>query len=108
MSGARLVRDASAAGGACGPGLESGLLIYAQDERFVRGMEVEPHNIAHLLDKQWVGQQLERTVDHRLRSWRYTGVLEIPSDYSGSGWVASLHYDIQHDCVTDQSLGDRE
>jgi len=40
--------------------LNLGFLIQARDECFARRMEVEPHNIAHLLDKQRVGRQLER------------------------------------------------
>lgn len=36
-------------------GLNPRLLIDAQDKCFVRGMEIEPHNIAHLLDKQRIG-----------------------------------------------------
>lgn len=47
-------------------------------------------------------------VDYGFRPGRYTGVLEIPADYSRSGWMASFHHNVQHDCVTDQSLGDRE
>lgn len=49
-------------------GLNLGFLIHAQDQRFVGGMQVEPHNITHLLNKQRVGRQLERLGAVRLQA----------------------------------------
>ena len=40
-------------------GLDLGLLVHAQDQRPVRRVEVEPHNIPHLLDEEGVRRQLE-------------------------------------------------
>jgi len=49
-------------------GLNLRFLIHAQDERLVRGMEREPHDIAHLLNKQRVGRQFERLGAMRLQA----------------------------------------
>jgi len=42
--------------------------IHAQDECFVRRMEVESHNIAHLLDEQRIGRQFEGFRPMRLQT----------------------------------------
>ena len=41
-------------------GLDLGLLVYAQDQRPVRRVEVEPHNIPHLLNEEGI-RRLELT-----------------------------------------------
>ena len=40
-------------------GLDLGLLVYAQDQRPVRRVEIEPHNIPHLLNEEGIRRQLE-------------------------------------------------
>lgn len=49
-------------------GLNLGFLILAQDQRFVGLLQVESHNIAHLLDKQGIGRQFERLRAMRLQA----------------------------------------
>ena len=55
--GVRISPDAGAKAAWCG--LDLGLLVHAQDQRPVRRVEVEPHNIPHLLDEEGVRRQLE-------------------------------------------------
>ena len=43
----------------CGPGPESGLLVHAQDQRPVRRIKVESHNVPHLFNEEGVRRQLE-------------------------------------------------
>ena len=47
-------------------GLDLTLLIDAQDHRMVRRVEVQPHNVAHFIDEEGVGGQLEMLLEVRL------------------------------------------
>ena len=40
-------------------GLDLRFLIDAQNQRFVGRVEVQTHNVAHLVDEQWVTRDLE-------------------------------------------------
>ena len=57
----------------CGPDL--GLLVHAQDQRPVRWIKVEAHNVPHLFDEEGVRRQLEgvATVAVRIRSYATSG-----------------------------------
>src|SRR5262245_14732086 len=50
--------------------LDLALLVYAQHERALRRIEVEPDDIAYLLDELWVGRELERLDAMRLQRER--------------------------------------
>src|SRR5258708_5454273 len=39
--------------------LDMALLVDAQDQRMLRRRHVEPDNVAHLLNEQWIGRKLE-------------------------------------------------
>ena len=49
-------------------GLNLRLLIDAQDERVIRGMEIQPNNITDLLDEQRISRQLEPLGPMRLQA----------------------------------------
>ncbi len=47
-------------------GLDLTLPIDSQDHRMVRRVEVQPHNVAHFIDEEGVGGQLEMLLEVRL------------------------------------------
>jgi len=48
--------------------LNSALFIHAQNHSVFRGMQVQPYNISHFLDKKWIVRELELSLPVRLQS----------------------------------------
>jgi len=44
------------------------LLVYAQHHSFIRGIQIEPHNISHFLNKEGVGRELKMALTMRLET----------------------------------------
>ena len=47
-------------------GLHLAFFIHRQDDGAVRGTEIQPDDVAHLLHEKWIGRELERFAPVRL------------------------------------------
>src|SRR4051812_37229373 len=67
-------------------GLDLALLVDADHQRLVRRIEIEPDNVAHLLDELWIGRELERLGAVRLqaRQMRCTEEADTPDAFAMS------------------------